>query len=58
MWYIGDSLGDAVAAKGAGIPFMGIARDGKRQAAFHEQGFKHCSALVQIAGLLLGTMQR
>jgi HAD superfamily phosphatase len=42
-WYVGDNIDDALAARAAGVPFLGIVgrdeqRDGRRAAQFRELG--------------------
>lgn len=50
--YIGDALSDAQAATGAGLQFVGIARDEYRARGFLAEGFKFVRCLSELSALL------
>lgn len=49
--YVGDALSDGLAATQAGLHFVGVARDSKRQSAFRDAGFQYSTSLTDVTRL-------
>ena len=50
--YVGDAVGDGQAAINAGLRFMGVGRDPRRQSNFREAGYQYQPSLTEIARLV------